>query len=139
MPLIPGPSSAAGIMLVDQPPAKVAQITATTTTPAVSFSGPNAPQLWYVDRITVKARAGIQNAAFPASSSQAFAYVGTDASSAVDDRNLADLTLVGNLDIADENAPILVDNGQVLVLAWTNATVGAIYTARIQYRLMSRS
>jgi hypothetical protein len=61
-----------------------------------------------------------------------------DEASAIRDDNLADLTLVGNLDIADENAPIVVDAGQVLVVVWTNTTPGAIYTARIQYRVLAR-
>jgi hypothetical protein len=45
---------------------------------------------------------------------------------------------VGNLDIADELSPIVVDSGQVLVVVWTNTTPGALYTARIQYRVMAR-
>jgi hypothetical protein len=141
MPMTPGPAQGGGLMLVDSPPARPQSITAPAgTTAQVSFPGPNAPLLWWVDRITVKARATVGGAfsTFPASSSQGWVFVGTDVASAVKDENLADLTLVGNLDIADENAPIVVDSGQVLVVVWTNTTPGAFYTARIQYRVMAR-
>lgn len=138
MPLIPGPSPSAGLTIVDQPPALPKMVKAAATTTSVSFAGPNAPLGWYVDRITVKSAAAIGSALFPASTSQAFVYVGSDAQTAMADANLADLTLIGDLDIADEQAPIYVDAGQVLVVVWTNATVGAIYTARIQYRVVAK-
>jgi hypothetical protein len=139
--MTPGPAQGGGIALVDSPPARARTVVAPAgTTAQVSFAGPNAPLLWWVDRITVKARATIGGAfsTFPVSSTQAWVFVGTDEASAIRDDNLADLTLVGNLDIADENAPIVVDAGQVLVVVWTNTTPGAIYTARIQYRVLAR-
>jgi hypothetical protein len=139
--MTPGPVQGGGISLVDSPPARPKMVVAPAgTTAQVAFAGPNAPLLWWVDRITVKARASVTAlfSAFPASSTQAWVFVGTDEASAVRDDNLADLTLVGNLDIADELSPIVVDSGQVLVVVWTNTTPGALYTARIQYRVMAR-
>lgn len=143
MPLIPGPTAGGGVTLVDSPAAVYQDVKAAAgTTAQVVFTGPAAPYFWWVDRITVKARAAVGTtdpAGFPASSSQAFVFVGTDPTGAVQDRYLADTTLVGNLDIADQNQPVTVDSGQVLVIVWTNTTPGAIYTARLQYRLMGRA
>jgi len=52
--------------------------------------------------------------------------------------NFVDGTNSGNLDIADENAAILLDSNISLTAIWTGASAGAVGTVRIQYQLVQR-
>jgi hypothetical protein len=53
-------------------------------------------------------------------------------------QNFLDGTERGNLDVADNASPVLVESSTSLTVQWTGASPGAIGTIRIQYQLVSR-
>ena len=48
--------------------------------------------------------------------------------------NVVASTLSGNLDQDDVNSPIFILGGQTFSVAWTNCSIGAVGTVRIQIR-----
>lgn len=48
--------------------------------------------------------------------------------------NIADTTYEGNRDVADEVQPISVVGEDTITVVWEGASVGAVGTARLQYR-----
>jgi hypothetical protein len=90
----------------------------------VTFGPAPAGELWLADRYTVECTSS--------SSSDCFVYVGLDIRPA----NLRDATGSGNLDIADNNSPLLVPGTLSLFFQWRSASLGAIATASVQYRVL---
>ena len=82
-------------------------------------------QLWRVERITVTSTSS--------TNTTAVVYSGD-----LDTTNIVDGTASGNLDIADQLSPIVVDSTLSLTIAWSGVSVGALCTARIQYQIVQR-
>lgn len=82
--------------------------------------------LWLVDRMTVMCDS--------AAPTQATVYAG-----APSPLNFVDGTSRGNLDVADETSPILVETGESLTVLWSGCTPGAVGTIRVQYQLVTRN
>lgn len=51
---------------------------------------------------------------------------------------ILDASASGNLDTADNAAPLLVGPGETLLVVWQGASLGAVGTARVQGRLLRR-
>jgi hypothetical protein len=58
---------------------------------------------------------------------------------AVADFNVVDATAAGNLDIADEDPPLLLTQGEQLICVWTGATDGAVGTFRAQWAVYTKA
>lgn len=82
-------------------------------------------ETWLVDRMIVLCDS--------AADTEARVYVGS-----VRDTAFVDGSLTGNLDVADESQPVLVDAGEPLTCVWSGAADGAVGTFAIQYRLVER-
>lgn len=82
-------------------------------------------QFWLVDRMTVTCTSSTET--------EARVYRGEER-----DANLVDGTVAGNLDIADEAQPILVEAGEELRCVWTGASDGAVGTFTVQVRVVER-
>jgi len=80
---------------------------------------------WLVERITVSTTSS--------TTTRAMVYAGDPGAG-----NFVDGTEHGNLDTADESAPILLESSLSLNVLWTGASVGAQGTVRIQYQLVQR-
>jgi hypothetical protein len=80
-------------------------------------------EAWEVDRITVAC-----------TSTQPTSCLLYDGLSAV----AIEGTVSGNFDVADESSPVRLLEGAQLQLIWSNASNGAVGTARVQYRINSR-
>ena len=126
--LATGPSSAAaGLTVVDyrspyltSGPADAAGLM------SVTFEPVPPGYLWLIQRATVSTTS--------TAATRAMMYAG-----APSPQNFVDGTNSGNLDISDENAPIMLDSSTQLLIQWTGATPGATGTARIQYQLVQRA
>lgn len=129
-------------MLLPQPVAVTEGVSYTTvdrriavaTTKGANAAGiaqavfPAVPEgyLWLVERMTVMC-----DSALP---TQATVYAGDPIPI-----NLIDGTSRGNLDVADETSPALVQTGLPLTAVWSGCTPGAIGTIRVQYQLVTRN
>ena len=120
-------STGAGLVVVDY------RREAKRTTPAdgtgvmlVTFDPVPAGLLWLVQRVTVTTTSTTQT--------QAGVYAGDPTPA-----NLVDGTNSGNLDVADQASPILVDSSVSLNVQWTGASAGAVGTVTVQYQLVQRS
>lgn len=82
-------------------------------------------ETWLVDRMVVQCTSSTETVAR--------VYAG-----GVRDSAFVDGTIAGNLDVADESQPILVDSGDALVCVWSDASDGAVGTFSVQYRLVQR-
>lgn len=51
-------------------------------------------------------------------------------------QNLRDVTGSGNLDVADNNSPLIVPGTRYLTVVWQGCSVGAVGTFSLQYRLL---
>lgn len=103
-----------------------------TTAPAgasgtigVTFDPVPPGYFWLLQRFTVLCTSSTKT--------RAMVYAGDPAA-----QNLLDGTEVGNLDIADEQSPILLDSNTALTVQWTGASAGAVGTVRVQYQLVQR-
>jgi hypothetical protein len=86
----------------------------------------DAGYLWLVQRITVLCTS--------TTPTTAYVYEGDPAPG-----NFRDGTSRGNLDVADEASPILVDSTRYLTVVWQGASAGAVGTVTVQYQLVKRS
>jgi hypothetical protein len=82
-------------------------------------------QLWRIERITVTSTSAVPTSAV--------VYAGD-----IDATNVVDGTGAGNLDIADELSPIVLDSTLALTIQWAGVSLGAVCTARIQYQIVQR-
>ena len=89
-----------------------------------TFLAPGPGYQWLIQRITVSCTSTTPTVATCYDSTVSPAYI-------------VDTTPRGNLDIADENSPILIDTLRALVVQWTNVSAGASATVRIQYQLVT--
>lgn len=89
----------------------------------VQFGPVPAGQLWAAERYTVDCTSS--------TATDCFVYVGQD----IRPVNLRDATGSGNLDIADNNAPLLIPGSLFVFFQWLSASVGALATASIQYKV----
>jgi hypothetical protein len=80
---------------------------------------------WLIERITVSTTS--------ATPTTVMVYAGDPSPYTYVDGSAA-----GNLDVADESSPILVNSATSLTAVWAGASVGAVGTIRIQYQLVSR-
>lgn len=78
--------------------------------------------LMLVDRIVIQSDSGTPTTCF--------FYVGS-----VEDINLVDYSGFGDIDIADQQQPILVPGTSKLIAEWEGASAGATGVARVQYRV----
>jgi len=82
--------------------------------------------LWLLQRITVMCTS--------TTATQAIVYAGYP-----NPQNYVDATDRGNLDVADEAQPILIESNVPLVVQWTGASAGSQGTVRVQYQLVTRA
>lgn len=80
-------------------------------------------ELWLIDRIVI-------------SNDSTFETVFSLYKQAVADGNRLDGTDIGNLNVADESAPIVVQPNTLLIALWTGASTGARGMISIQYTIM---
>lgn len=97
-----------------------------TGTATVTFDAVPAGQLWLVERFAVSSSSSTQTTCQ--------IYAGDPAPA-----NLVDGTTSGNLDVADEASPILIDSSLSLNAQWTGASSGASCTVTVQYQLVQRN
>jgi hypothetical protein len=90
----------------------------------VTFLPVDPGNLWLVDHETVSCTSSTRTACF--------VYLGPD----IRPQNLRDFTGSGNLDIADNSSPLQIPGSRSLTYQWVGASLGAIATAAIQYRLL---
>lgn len=123
----PAQTTAAGQNLVDyQDLAKTSPAAGANGICTVAFDPVPTGQLWLIDREVVSCTS--------AAATVVFVYVG---SLPVRSSELRDSSSSGNLDIADNSAPLQVAGSLQLIYVWEGATPGAIATAAITYRVMS--
>jgi hypothetical protein len=89
----------------------------------VAFEAVSGDRTWYVDRIAVSTTSSTDT--------QAIVYSGEPSPN-----RLLGFTSAGNLDYDDANSPYRIAGQQALTIVWTGASLGAIATARIQYRIL---
>jgi hypothetical protein len=91
----------------------------------VQFGPVPDDRLWFLERLAVSCN----------SSSATTCTLYLDI---IDPTHALDYTPAGNFDIADEAAPIQLPTGSTLLVVWSNASAGAIGTARAQFVVMRR-
>ena len=79
---------------------------------------------WYVEIISVQCNSTSQT--------QCYVYNQTP----LQPQNIVSTTNSGNLDQDDRHQPILIQPTQQMSIQWTNASVGSIGTAQIQFKAM---
>lgn len=89
------------------------------------FDAPPPGLLWLIGRMTIFTTS--------ATGTTCGIYAGSPTPT-----NLVDGSNSGNLDVADESSPILLDSGAQLTVVWDGASAGAVGTCRIQYQLVRR-
>jgi len=103
----------------------------TITSPAATIAGqtlsayfPSVPSdfFWSVEQIAVSNTS--------TTTTTAFCYGQSPQISS----NVVASTLSGNLDQDDINSPIIILGAQIFSVAWTNCSIGAVGTVRIQVR-----
>lgn len=77
---------------------------------------------WYIEIISVSCNSTSQT--------QAYVYNATP----LTPNNIISTTNSGNLDQDDRNQPILIQPTNTMAVQWTNASIGSIGTANIQYK-----
>lgn len=89
----------------------------------VLFDAVTGDRTWYIDRISISTTS--------TTATQAFVYSGEPSPN-----RLLSNTAAGNLNYDDASSPYRIAGQQALTLVWTGASLGAIATARIQYRIL---
>ena len=118
--------SGAGLAVVDyRSAAKISDPADVDGLISVEFD-PVAPGLiWLIQRITIMCTS--------TTSTRAMVYAGDPTPT-----NLVDGTDRGNLDVADELSPILLESCTPLTVQWTGASAGAQGVVRVQYQIVQR-
>lgn len=80
-------------------------------------------ELWLIDRIVISCTSTAET--------EFWLY-----KTQIAESNKLDGTDLGNLNVADENAPIVVQPNTLLIAQWENASAGAVGTIALQYTIM---
>ena len=91
----------------------------------VEFDPVDPGLIWLIQRITVLSSSTTQT--------RAMVYAGDPTGT-----NFVDGTSRGNLDVADELSPILLESCNRLTVQWTEASPGAQGIVRVQYQIVQR-
>lgn len=116
----------AALLVVDYRTVSASTPAAAGGTCSVTLEPVPAGMFWLVERITVLCTS--------TTPTTAYVYEGDPAPG-----NFRDGTSRGNLDVADESSPILVDSTRYLTVEWTGASAGAVGTVTVQYQLVKRA
>lgn len=119
------PTSNVGFVVTDMldqfantPPATAAGVALVTL-------GPPDPNYWFFDRMTIAGNSTLRP-------------VCTLYRNAALAQNKLDSSLLGNDDVADNASPLVLKPTQLLLLVWTGATPGAVFTVTAQGRIVAR-
>jgi hypothetical protein len=122
----PVPTDGVALLVVDYRTVAASTPAAAGGTCSVTLDPVPAGYFWLVERITVLNTSS--------TATTAYVYEGDPAPG-----NFRDGTSRGNLDVADESSPILVDSTRYLTVLWTGASNGAVGTVTVQYQLVKRA
>ena len=119
-------SPASGWSLIDNLSAAASSVAAAGGLATAEFAQLASEEMWLIDHAVVSCTSAIATAV---------RWYATS----ITPGELLDGSNVGNFDVGDWPAGLLLRPSQVLLVQWAGASAGSVGTVRIQYRLYRRS